>query len=202
IVLPVLADALDRSLALAAAMDSRGYGRTAAVPAGRRALTAGLALVGLVGVCTGTYGLLDATVPGYLGLPMLLAGLTTAVAGMLLAGRQVRRSRYRPDRWRPPEIVVAGCGAVTPALMVWAGTVDPARLYPPVAPLTWPELTPLVVLAVAVAVLPAWAAPPPPLAARPVEGRRPARPPRGPTAPADPTPTDPTARHSGAGTSR
>ncbi|GIJ79953.1 cobalt ABC transporter permease [Micromonospora phaseoli] len=161
VALPVLADALDRSLALAAAMDSRGYGRTAAVPAGQRALTGGLVLAGLLGVCVGTYGLLDVSVPGYLGLPMLFIGLSTAVVGMLSGGRQVRRSRYRPDRWRVAELAVAGCGVATAAVTMLAGSVDPVLLYPPVSPLTWPELTPLMVLAVVVAVAPAWLAPPP-----------------------------------------
>ncbi|GGL98957.1 CbiQ family ECF transporter T component [Micromonospora yangpuensis] len=161
IALPVLADALDRSLALAAAMDSRGYGRTAAVPAGQRTVTGALVLGGLVGVCAGTYGLLDATGPGYLGLPMLLAGLATAVTGMVLAGRRVRRGRYRPDRWRTAELLVAGCGATVAGLTVLAGSLDPELLYPPVSPLTWPELTPLTLLAVAVAAAPAWLAPPP-----------------------------------------
>lgn len=161
IALPVLADALDRSLALAAAMDSRGYGRTAAVPPGQRVLTGWLVLAGLLGVCAGTYGLLDATGPGYLGVPMLVAGLVTAVAGMLLAGRRVHRSRYRPDRWRAAELLVAGCGMLAAALMVLAGSLDPALLYPPVSPLNWPQLTPLMVLAIAVAVAPAWLAPPP-----------------------------------------
>ncbi|GLY24600.1 energy-coupling factor transporter transmembrane component T [Micromonospora sp. NBRC 101691] len=161
VALPVLADALDRSVALAAAMDSRGYGRTAAVPTGRRAVTGALVLAGLVGVCVGVYGLLDATAPDYLGGPMLLGGLVTALTGMLIAGRQVVRSRYRPDRWRLAELAVAGCGLTAAALVMLAGSVDPARLYPPVSPLNWPELTPLTVLAVAVAVAPAWLAPPP-----------------------------------------
>ncbi|MFI6132764.1 CbiQ family ECF transporter T component [Micromonospora sp. NPDC051141] len=164
IALPVLADALDRSLALAAAMDSRGYGRTAAVPAGQRTATGALVLGGLIGVCAGTYGLLDGTGAGFLGLPMLLVGLATAVTGMLLAGRRVRRSRYRPDRWRPAELVVAGCGVATAALMTLAGSVDPDLLYPPVSPLGWPQLTPLMLLAVAAAAAPAWLAPPPPVA--------------------------------------
>ncbi|SCF18965.1 energy-coupling factor transport system permease protein [Micromonospora haikouensis] len=162
IALPVLADALDRSLALAAAMDSRGYGRTAAVPAGQRAATGALVLGGLVGVCAGTYGLLDSTGSGYLGLPMLLAGLVVAVTGMLLAGRRVRRSRYRPDRWRSAELLVAGCGIAAAALTLLAGSVAPELLYPPVSPLTWPEVTPLMLLAVAAAAGPAWLAPPPP----------------------------------------
>ncbi|MBO4161312.1 CbiQ family ECF transporter T component [Micromonospora antibiotica] len=162
IALPVLADALDRSLALAAAMDSRGYGRTAAVPAGQRAATGALVLGGLVGVCAGTYGLLDSTGSGYLGLPMLLAGLAVAVTGMLLAGRRVHRSRYRPDRWHPAELLVAGCGIAAAAVTLLAGSVAPELLYPPVSPLTWPEVTPLMLLAVAAAAGPAWLAPPPP----------------------------------------
>src|SRR5690606_4093104 len=74
VAIPVLTDALDRSLLLAAAMDTRGYGRQAAVPAGTRRLAAGLVLGGLVGTCLGTYGLLDSSSPRHLGLPMLLLG--------------------------------------------------------------------------------------------------------------------------------
>ncbi|MEH1015420.1 energy-coupling factor transporter transmembrane protein EcfT [Micromonospora sp. CPCC 206060] len=180
VALPVLADALDRSLALAAAMDSRGYGRTAAVPAGQRALTGGLVLTGLVGVCAGTYGLLDATSPGYLGLPMLVTGLVAAVVGMLVAGRRVRRSRYRPDRWRLPELLVAACGVLTAGLTVLAVAVDPALLHPPVSPPTWPRLTPLAVAAVAVAVAPAWLTPPPPSPSPPGAPPRPPVPTGGP----------------------
>ncbi|GAA3065898.1 hypothetical protein GCM10020000_57270 [Streptomyces olivoverticillatus] len=56
--LPVLEGALERSVALAAAMDARGYGRTADVPRAVRHTTSALTLGGLLGVCAGTYGLL------------------------------------------------------------------------------------------------------------------------------------------------
>ncbi len=63
IVVPVLEDALERSLRLAAAMDSRGYGRAGtATPRSRRA-TGALMLLGMCGLCAGAYGLLDATAP-------------------------------------------------------------------------------------------------------------------------------------------
>ena len=61
--IPVLEDALDRSLLLAAAMDSRGYGRAGRGPAAARAAPAAWSLGGLVGVCVGVYGLLDGTAP-------------------------------------------------------------------------------------------------------------------------------------------
>ena len=65
IVIPVLDDALDRSLALAAAMDSRGYGARRRAAAGRSGGSPGPARsAGLLGVCVGVYGLLDATSPG------------------------------------------------------------------------------------------------------------------------------------------
>src|SRR4029077_20664495 len=50
IAMPVLHDTLERSFQLAAAMDSRGYGRTGSVPARVRHLTAALLLAGLVGL--------------------------------------------------------------------------------------------------------------------------------------------------------
>src|SRR5512139_1511767 len=80
--MPVLEGALDRSVELAAAMDSRGYGRTTdAGPAARR-LTGLLVLSGLLGLCVGMYGLLSGTSAAWLGLPMLLAGSVLAAAGI------------------------------------------------------------------------------------------------------------------------
>jgi energy-coupling factor transport system permease protein len=54
LVVPVLEDALERSLALAAGMDTRGYGRAGGQTRGRRRLTGALMLVGLCGLCVGT----------------------------------------------------------------------------------------------------------------------------------------------------
>ena len=54
IAMPVLHDALDRSLQLAAAMDSRGYGRSRRrCPPRVRRITAALLLGGLLGLCLG-----------------------------------------------------------------------------------------------------------------------------------------------------
>ncbi len=125
---PVLEDALERSLALAAGMDARGYGRSGGLTASRRRLTGTLMLVGLTGICVGVYAVLDQTAPRYLALPMLGVGLVAALAGLASAGRRVERSRYRPDRWRWPELVVVGSGAVVGAIGWWL-----ARHQTPVA---------------------------------------------------------------------
>ncbi|WP_081895294.1 CbiQ family ECF transporter T component [Actinoalloteichus caeruleus] len=163
IVIPVLADAMDRSLALAAAMDSRGYGRVGALSRRARLVTGVLVLGGLVGVCVGVYGLMDGSTPRQLGLPMLVAGAAVAAAGLLWGGRQVRRSVHRPDRWRLGEVLVICCGVGAGGLLYLTSQVDAANLYPSLNPLAWPELALLPSLAVLVGVLPAWLAPPPEL---------------------------------------
>ncbi|AWT42990.1 energy-coupling factor transporter transmembrane protein EcfT [Streptomyces actuosus] len=156
--LPVLEGALERSVALAAAMDSRGYGRTADVPASVRRTTAALTLGGLLGVCAGTYGLLTAAGGGY-GLPVLLAGLAAALAGLRLGGRRTPRTRYRPDRWTVRACLVAGSGAAVAALLTLAASADPAALHPGVVPLTAPALPLWPAAAVLLGLLPAFAAP-------------------------------------------
>src|SRR5207247_10148335 len=55
--MPVLEGALDRSVELAAAMDSRGYGRTAQVPRRQRRITGVCVLLGLLGILLGVYAL-------------------------------------------------------------------------------------------------------------------------------------------------
>ncbi len=160
VVVPVMTDALDRSLMLAAAMDSRGYGRTGSTPKGSRRLTGGLVLTGLAGTCIGTYGLLDATTPPALGLPMLLIGLGAAGVGFSLGGRRVQRTRYRPDPWRWPEWAVAACGVSVATMIMLIGRADPAALDPPLQPLQWPTLPVLATAAVLFGLLPAWIAPP------------------------------------------
>jgi energy-coupling factor transport system permease protein len=161
ILLPVLADALDRSLALAAAMDSRGYARTGAAGRTRRLVTGALVVGGLAGVCIGLYALLDGTTPRTVSAPVLAGSLAVAAGGTLAGARRVARTRYLPDRWRPAEAAVAACGLGAGALLYLTSTVDPGALYPSLYPLTWPTLTAVPALAVAFAAAPAWLAPPP-----------------------------------------
>ncbi|KOT58021.1 MULTISPECIES: energy-coupling factor transporter transmembrane component T [Streptomyces] len=170
--LPVLEGALERSVSLAAAMDARGYGRTAQVPPAVRHTTTALTLGGLLGVCAGTYGLLADTGAAY-GLPVLLAGLAAALGGLWLGGRRSVRSRYRPDRWGVRAWLVSGSGVAVAALMIWANSADPAALHPPAVPLTAPVLPLWPAAGVLVGLLPAFVAPLPPRAEQPVESVEP-----------------------------
>ncbi|MFD4412854.1 energy-coupling factor transporter transmembrane component T [Streptomyces sp. NPDC058476] len=158
--LPVLEGALERSVALAAAMDARGYGRTAQVPPTVRRTTAVLTLGGLLGVCAGTYGLLTAEGGGY-GLPVLLAGLTAALAGLWLGGRRSLRTRYRPDVWGTRAWLVAGSGVAVATLMIVAASYDPVALRPGVVPLIAPALPLWPAAAILLGLLPAFVAPVP-----------------------------------------
>ncbi|MET9442845.1 CbiQ family ECF transporter T component [Streptomyces sp. NPDC006610] len=158
--LPVLEGALERSVALAAAMDARGYGRTAQVPVAVRRTTAALTLAGLLGVCAGTYGLLTAEGGSY-GVPVLLGGVAAALAGLKLGGRRSPRTRYRPDTWNPRSCAVAASGVAVAALLFLAASTDPAALSPGVIPLTAPVLPLWPAAAVLLGLVPAFAAPAP-----------------------------------------
>ena len=112
LLVPVLEDALERSLALAAGMDTRGYGRTTGLTPGRRRLT------GRADADRAVRHLRrdlrrprpDRTPhPGPADAGSRGAG---GAAGLLGAGRRVERSRYRPDPWRLAEWLVLAAGIV------------------------------------------------------------------------------------------
>lgn len=155
VVVPVLEDAFDRSLALAASMDSRGYGRSGS-SSRASSLFAGAATVGgLLGVCVGVYATLDGTSPRWLAGPMLLGGLALAGVGFHLAGRRVGRTVYRPDRWDGPELVVVVSGLVVAAVLFVTSSYDPGMLNPDLIRLSVPVPEPLPLLAVLAGALPA-----------------------------------------------
>lgn len=162
IAIPVLEDALERSLRLAAGMDARGYGRTGSATRGSRRLTATLLLLGMVGLCAGGYGLLDGTAPRLLGVPTIALGALLCCLGLAAGSRRVRRTAYRPDPWLWPEWVVSGGGVCCAALMFVSLGYSAADLNPSLAPLAWPTLPLLPVFGIVLAGAAALAAPVPP----------------------------------------
>ncbi|MET9253949.1 energy-coupling factor transporter transmembrane component T [Streptomyces sp. NPDC003717] len=161
IIVPVLEDALERSLRLAAAMDSRGYGRAGTATRRTRRATGALMLLGMCGLCAGAYGLLDATAPKLLGLPAMGAGTVLCFAGLRLGGRRVTRTTYRPDPWRAAEWAVAGCGVLSAVLLFSGAGFDAAELNPSIYPLSWPTLPPVPAAAILLAGAAGFLAPPP-----------------------------------------
>ena len=127
---------------------------------------------GMGGLCVGAYGLLNGSSEESLGLPTLLAGSVLCALGLALGGRRVRRSQYRPDPWKLPEWLVVATGIV-PAAVFLAGTgYAIASLNPSTSPLSWPTLPVIPSLAILVAALAGFAAPPPLRPAQPaaIEG--------------------------------
>jgi energy-coupling factor transport system permease protein len=172
----VLHDALERSLLLAAAMDSRGYGRTGSATRASRRVTAGLLLAGLSGLCLGAYGLLDSSRPGGLAIGGFAAGAAACIAGLFLGGRRVSRSHYRPDPWGWPEYAVAACGLISAVGLCLTVGYNPAAVNPSLSPLQWPSLPLVPAVAILAAGLAAVVAPPPPAQFTDRDNRAPSRP--------------------------
>ena len=162
LLVPVLEDALERSLALAASMDVRGYGRASTATPGVRRITSIMMLAAVAGLCVGCYGLLDDSSPAWMAVPMVVVGVALALVGLVFSGRRVGRTIYRPDRWRWPELVVVASGVVVGAVGVWIAHHDVLVAYPPV----WetPRVTLLALVGILVGLMPALAAPAPKVA--------------------------------------
>jgi energy-coupling factor transport system permease protein len=156
---PVLEDALERSLSLAAGMDTRGYGRSGGATVRERWVTGSLLLLALTGICVGTYAWLDPTAPQVLALPMLGVGVSVAVVGLVSAGRRVQRTRYRPDLWRGAEFFTVGIGVAVAVLGWYVGRTQVVVAYPGVD--VMPYLSPLALALGVLGALPAVATPVP-----------------------------------------
>ncbi len=113
---PVLQDALERSLKIAASMDSRGYARSRSGGSGA-VLT--LMIAALVAAALGTYALMDGTTPRWLSISLLAGGATAAFVGSVVASRRIHATTYRPDPWRMREALIAmsGVGVATLAFV-------------------------------------------------------------------------------------
>jgi energy-coupling factor transport system permease protein len=160
VALPVLQDALERSIALAAAMDSRGFGRRGSASVTRRRLVAGSIVGGLIAVSIAIYEMLDASSPTLVGLPLLVLGTALACGAVLFGGREATRTRYRPDRWRGQEWVVVVSGAAALIGVLLAGRLDPGSLHTTTYPLVVPQLPWAAVVGIVLALIPAWATSP------------------------------------------
>jgi energy-coupling factor transport system permease protein len=166
VVIPVMTDALDRSLMLAAAMDARGHGRTGDTPRGVRRVSGVLLLIGLIGVCVGTYGLLDSSASRIFGLPAFALGAACAAAGTVVGNRRVRTTTYRPAPWRAPEWFIAACGVVVALGVVLVARGGARVLNPSADLLDWPVLPAAAFGCILAGLLPMFAAPPSPSAER------------------------------------
>lgn len=164
--IPVLAGALDRSINLAASMDSRGYGRVNNQSSHSRRLVVGLLLSSIVLVTVGLFGLFTSDAHPLIGLPSLFIGVGIAVFAMWHSGHNRTRTVYRPDAWTLPEFLVSAAGVLTLGIYLWAdiraGTDLSfwSQLHPALN--QWPSLPLWGLVAFAISLTPAFTSPPPP----------------------------------------
>src|SRR3954470_20889807 len=163
--IPVLEGALDRSVDLAAAMDTRGFGRRTATARPVRVVTAACILAGATAVAGSSYRLVETSAPPVLGLPLLITGALLVATGFVVGAHRGGRTRYRPDPWRLAEWLVLASGVATVAVLAAA---TPETLFPAATPPRMPTVPFAALVAAGFAMLPAFLAPPLPSAA----GRR------------------------------
>ncbi|MGA4508940.1 CbiQ family ECF transporter T component [Propionibacteriaceae bacterium G1746] len=142
ILVPVMEDALERSMRLATAMESRGYGRRLrAVPGALGAAVTALLLVGLLGMVGATYALFSirgAEVWALVGMGVAAAMM---LVGLHLSGRGQQISRYRPHPWHWQDTALVACGIAAAVVIGVIDATNSAVLFPRTTPLQWPPLT-------------------------------------------------------------
>lgn len=184
-VIPVLEGTMDRSLALAAAMEARGYGSHAAtLPVGDSGPSASIrpgeqgaatstatarswaqpacVLTAVACVALAAYGLFDSAWPGWSPVVLTVAAVL-ALGSASRLDRSARRTVYRPRRWTLASTAVV-VSAVTSAVLLLVAVPavirqPPAVLAPGATSVTalsvLPDLTVLALLAPLVAAVPA-----------------------------------------------
>lgn len=158
----VLEGALERSLSLAAAMDSRGFGRLNPIPPAQRRITTAVTVSGLLATLVGGYALLDVGTSVGAAMATLGAGVALTLVGLRRANRRAVRTVYRPDPWRWAEHATVASGLLAAAIYAGVASLDPTAMLPATSPLAWPELPLLPLLATLLAAAPAWVTPPVP----------------------------------------
>lgn len=157
VVIPVLADAIERSLNLAAGMEARGFGRTRDGAGPSRLLTAGL-LAAMAAATLGAFLLLGAPGGAGWGAALLAVGVLGTIVGLRRSGRRLAVTRYRPDPWTRSDTLLAASGAVPFLVAAAVGTgrwpAAHAAFHPSTSPLIWPTLTPLMLVMAALALAP------------------------------------------------
>ena len=144
----VLDSALDRSLTLAATMDSRGHGRRVIGTARLTRASQALLLAGLVGMGLGLAGLMDSAANRVVTSALAAGGIVLAIVGLAVAGRTQPRTRHRRDPWHQPEWITALSGVAVALAFI-------------ASPPLWPSLPALTLIATVAACLPAVATPAP-----------------------------------------
>jgi energy-coupling factor transport system permease protein len=162
LILPLLADSLERAIQLAETMEARGFGSTVEPVSQRLVLwTQSGILISLVALLTGL--IVTTYVPEWSPWGWILVGLAgmALLAIFALQGRRVRRTRYHRWEWRARDTLVVCACTITVAAVILGRAVAPETLaytpYPPASLL--PPFNPYVGAALLLLALPALLSP-------------------------------------------
>ena len=162
LVIPLLANSLERSIQLAETMEARGFGSALSPPTRRRALMSQLGLLAaLVGVLVGLSLLAFYQGGRVWAWLLVVTGIIGLLAFFAFQGRQVKRTRYRRQSWHAPDTAVAVASAISLAIVIAVRLTAPDSLfYSPYPPnLLLPAFDPLVGAALLLLAMPAIVAP-------------------------------------------
>jgi energy-coupling factor transport system permease protein len=158
LVIPLLANALERAIQLAETMEARGFGGPGQPISRRQGVlvqsgTLAALLVLLGGLFVVTY--LPGSTP--LGWTLAVCGAAGLLGIFWLQGQRIRRSHYRRERWTTVDSAIAAAGVTVVAVVVVAKILVPDALvyspYPPYPLL--PPFNPWIGLAMLLLALPA-----------------------------------------------
>jgi len=120
LVIPVLEDTLERSLALAASLDSRGFGRQTATEHPILARTSSLIAVCLIAI--GSYSLLTDSQNSWLAWATLAVAAVCLAVALRLSSTRGKRTIYNRDVWSLADIATLGAAALL-AGATWVGLI-------------------------------------------------------------------------------
>jgi len=112
LIAPILEDSIDRSMALAASMDARGFGRRGSLTARQVRFSRLASLVSISALASGTYFLLTADAP-WATLVTFAFGLSGIYASLKISGASNLRTRYATHVWQINDSLVAGAAALS-----------------------------------------------------------------------------------------
>ncbi|MEZ5181270.1 MAG: hypothetical protein R2702_05275 [Acidimicrobiales bacterium] len=134
---PIVESGLERAVALAESMDSRGFARQARGGADRVAAWLGLgALLALGGGFVALIGRRGA-VAAIAGA----VGVIALVGAVVLSSRAVRTTRYRPRRLAPLDLAVGAISIAVPISLALLSTLGDQQLWWSAPPVTFPTFS-------------------------------------------------------------
>jgi energy-coupling factor transport system permease protein len=155
IVVPLLVSGLERSMGLAEAMVSRGYG--AVSDQAQPLHTQGLLVLGLLALLGGWVARMFSSSWRMLAVGTMIAGAGLIASAVWLTGRSVSHTTYRGHRWAARDtLAVLGCGLTLVMLLLPVPLTDQSTLYySPYPALSWPIFDPLIGLGLLGLLIPA-----------------------------------------------